>query len=134
MQTDTYKLNRIITILIIIGYAITNVLMQIDFFGGNPIFNKYRLALDTDDAIKIGQQAYYAKTAFLLSLLILQVISGNFYRSFAWAFSIYCVIMLCFFGVVLPTIAYMFCALISLSSYYYGSYLKRKSVYVSEVA
>ena len=128
MQTDAYKFNRIATILIIIGYLVVNIMMQVNFFSGNNIFNKYQVATSEANAVQIAQKAYYAKTAFLLILLILQVISGNFYRSFAWAISIYSIIMLCFFGIKVPVIMYVCGGLLSLSSYYYGSYLKKKSI------
>ena len=127
MQTNTYKINKIITILIIIGYVVVNILMQINFFKGNNIFGKYQIAISETDAVQIAQKAYYAKTTFLLILLILQVIGGNFYRSFAWSISAYSIIMLCFFGIKVITILYLLGGLLSLSSYYYGCYLKKKS-------
>jgi len=128
MGTETYKINRIVTILITIGYLVVNILMQINFFGGNNIFDKYQVHTSAIDAVQIAQKAYYAKTGFLLILLILQVTSNNFYRSFAWSFSIYGIMMLCFFGFNVTTGSYAFGGLLSLSSYYYGSYLKRKSM------
>ena len=125
MKTDSYKINRIVTILIIIGYIIVNISMQINFFSGNNIFNKYQVATSATDAIQIAQKSYYAKTGFLLVLLILQIIGGNFYRSFAWSLSVYSLIMLCFFGIKVPTILYALGSILSLSSYYYESYKKR---------
>ena len=113
------------TILIIIGYVIVNISMQINFFSGNNIFDKYQVATSATDAIQIAQKSYYAKTGFLLTLLILQIIGGNFYRSFAWSLSVYSLIMLCFFGIKVPTILYALGSVLSLSSYYYESYKKR---------
>jgi len=128
METTIYnKFNRIITILIIIGYVVVNIMMQINFFKGNNIFDKYQIAVSAEDAVKIAQQAYYAKTGFLLILLILQIVGGNFYRSFAWALSAYSIMTLCFFGTKLPVVLYLFGGLLSLFSYYYGNYLKKKS-------
>ena len=129
MGITTYnKFNRIVTLLIIIGYVVVNIMMQINFFKGNNIFDKYQIAVSAEDAVKIAQQAYYAKTGFLLILLILQVIGGNFYRSFAWSLSAYSVMTLCFFGLKLPIILYLFGGALSLFSYYYGNYLKKKSI------
>ena len=125
MKTDSYKINRIVTILIIIGYIVVNISMQINFFSGNNIFDKYQVATSATDAVQIAQKSYYAKTGFLLILLILQIIGGNFYRSFAWSLSVYSLIMLCFFGIKVPTILYAFGSVLSLSSYYYESYKKR---------
>ena len=126
MKSGSYHINRIITILIIIGYLVVNIMMQINFFKGNNIFEKYQLAVSAADAVQIAQKAYYAKTAFLLILLILQVICGNFYRSFAWAISFYSIVMLCFFGIKVITILYVLGGLLSLSSYYYESYFSGK--------
>ena len=128
MKADSYIINRIVTILIIIGYLSVNTMMQVNFFNGNNIFDKYQVATSETDAVQIAQKAYYAKTGFLLILLILQVIGGNFYRSFAWSLSIYSIMMLCFFGIKIPTMMYVFGGLLALSSYYYGSYIKKKSI------
>ena len=56
------------------------------------------MATSATDAVQIAQNAYYAKTVFLLILLVLQVTSGNFYRPFAWPIFTYAVLMSCFFG------------------------------------
>ena len=122
------KVSRIITILIIIGYVVVNCMMQVNFFNGNNIFDKYQVAASASDAIGIAQKAYYAKTGFLLILLILQVIGGNFYRSFAWSLSGYGIMMLCFFGIKVPVILYVFGGLLSLLGYYYGNYFQKKSI------
>ena len=128
MKTDSYTINRIVTILIIIGYLSVNTMMQVNFFNGNNIFDKYQVATSETDAVQIAQKAYYAKTGFLLILLILQVIGGNFYRSFAWSLTIYSIMMFCFFGIKVPTALYAFGGFLALSSYYYGSYIKKKSI------
>lgn len=127
MQTNYYKFNKIVTIIIVLGYVVVNVTMQINFFNGVNIFDKYQVASSDVDAVHIAQKAYYAKTGFLLLLLIFQVIQNNFYRSFAWAMTIYGGIMLFFFGVKMPTLLYVSGGLLALISYYYGSYLKNKT-------
>jgi len=127
MQTDPYKINRIITLLFILGYIIVNVMMQFNFFSGHNIFDKYQVAASAGDAIQIAQRGYYAKTNFLLLLLIFLVVSRNIYRSIAWSLAVYCVMMLIFFGLNFTTGLYAFGGAICLISYYYGSYLKTKT-------
>ncbi|MDR1054267.1 MAG: hypothetical protein LBL90_00165 [Prevotellaceae bacterium] len=66
MKADTYKINRIITILIVIGYVLANISMQVNFFKGNIIFDKYQVAISAADTIQIIQKTYYTKMGFLL--------------------------------------------------------------------
>ena len=57
METGSYKINRIVTILIIIGYIVVNISMQINFFSGNNIFDKYQVATSAKDAVQIAQKS-----------------------------------------------------------------------------
>lgn len=126
-STNAYKLNHIITLIIVLGYVVVNVTMQINFFKGINIFDKYQIAISPQDALDIAQKAYYAKTGFLLLLLILQIIENNFYRSFTWSMTIYGMMMIYFFGIKTPTILYISGGLLAFGSYYYGSYLNKKN-------
>ena len=48
--------------------------MQADFFAGRDIFAKYQQTANAVDALRVAQEAYYAKTGFLLLLLILMFV------------------------------------------------------------
>ena len=57
-------------ILFVLGYVLVNVRMEVAFFSGQDIFSKYQVATSPADALRIAQDAYFAKTAFLLILLV----------------------------------------------------------------
>lgn len=89
-------LNRIVIYLVVFGYVIVNIFMQMDFFTGRNIWAKY-YQVDTGltsnqnqefgtGELEAGRKAYYAKTAFLLYLLILLVFNVPFPLGFGISF------------------------------------------------
>ena len=111
------SINRLLIILIVAGYAVVNITMQLDFFAGRDIFAKYQVASDAVQALRIAQEAYYAKTAFLLLLLILLTCRVSFELGFGLAFLAYAVLMLAFFGLGRSTAIYLGAAVALLGSY-----------------
>jgi hypothetical protein len=111
------SLNRIVIILVVAGYALVNTLMQIDFFAGRDIFAKYQETATAADALAVAHKAYYAKTAFLLILLILQTCKVPFNLGFALSFFAYALLMLIFFGFAVPTTIYLIASVALLGSY-----------------
>jgi hypothetical protein len=87
------SINRIVILVVVAGYVVVNVLMQIDFFAGRNIFAKYKETATAVDALRVGEEAYFAKTGFLLILLVLSALS----------LSAYVIMMLVFFGINLST-------------------------------
>ena len=69
------SINRIVILVVVAGYVVVNVLMQIDFFAGRNIFAKYKETATAVDALRVGEEAYFAKTGFLLILLVLSALS-----------------------------------------------------------
>ena len=67
--------------------------------------------------LRVAQEAYYAKTGFLLLLLILMVFGVSFPLGFAVSFSAYAIMMSVFFGVKLPTALYLAAAVALLATY-----------------
>lgn len=126
MKQHAFLINRVVTILIVIGYGIVNILMQINFFSGVNIFDKYQISSSALDAVRIAQDAYYAKTGFLLLLLILQVLRVNFHLALAISFTAYAVTMISFFGIVTSTSMFAFGAALALFRYGYGYYKIRQ--------
>jgi hypothetical protein len=111
------SINRFISIVVVAGYIIVNLLMQVDFFAGRNIFAKYQTTTTAVDALKVAQEAYYAKTGFLLILLVLLTFRTTFALAFALSFSAYAVMMLVFFGIKLPTALYLIGAFALMGSY-----------------
>ncbi|MBM7060666.1 hypothetical protein JQX08_08080 [Pseudomonas sp. UL073] len=111
------SINRLLIILIVAGYAVVNITMQLDFFAGRDIFAKYQVASDAVQALRIAQEAYYAKTAFLLLLLILLTCRVSFELGFGLAFLTYAVLMLAFFGPGRSTGIYLAGSVALLASY-----------------
>lgn len=112
------SINKCVIWLVVLGYVVVNVTMQVDFFAGHDIFDKYRKAATAGQALSIAQQAYYAKTAFLLALLVLQACSVRFALAFGLAFALYAALMLVFFGLSLVTALYALAAVALLASYW----------------
>lgn len=117
------SLNRITIWLVIIGYLVVNIGMQIKFFANQNIFDKYQVATDAVDALSIAQHAYYAKTAFLLILLVLLASRVPFGLGFGLSFLSYAVLMFIFFGLGTATMLYLVAAIALLASYF----ISRKS-------
>lgn len=114
-------INRVLVLLVLLviaGYLLVNISMQIDFFAGHDIFAKYQVATDAADALRIAQQAYYAKTAFLLLMLVLLACRLPFELAFGLAFLAYALLMLAFFGVGRPTAVYAVASVALLASYF----------------
>lgn len=120
------SLNKILIFLVIAGYLFVNITMQIDFFAGRDIFAKYQLASSLAEQIAIAQKAYYAKTAFLLLLLVLLALSTPFGLAFGLSFLVYAIAMLVFFGIGRPTLLYSVASVALLVSYFVPVPLKRK--------
>ena len=59
------SINRIAMVVVVAGYVLVNLLMQADFFAGRDIFAKYQQTANAVDALRVAQEAYYAKTGFL---------------------------------------------------------------------
>lgn len=113
------SLNRIAIIVTVAGYTAVNVLMQINFFQDKDIFAKYQEPTSLSNAVDIAQDAYYAKTAFLLILLILLTFRVSFPLGFAISMTVYAVLMLAFFGLTVPTTLYAIAAVALISTYLY---------------
>jgi ABC-type polysaccharide/polyol phosphate export permease len=111
------SVNRILIFLVVAGYVLVNVNMQLDFFAGHSIFDKYQVATNAGQALVIAQQAYYAKTAFLLMLLVLLTLNVPFALGFAVSFLAYAIAMLVFFGPGKATTIYLVASLALLASY-----------------
>ncbi|MBC9249589.1 hypothetical protein A9179_04800 [Pseudomonas alcaligenes] len=110
-------INRFISLLVIAGYLVVNLTMQVDFFAGHDIFAKYQVATSAEQALQIAREAYYAKTAFLLILLILLALRVPFGLGFGVSFLAYALIMLAFFGLGRSTAIYLLAAGLLLGSY-----------------
>lgn len=104
--------------MVIAGYLIVNVAMQLDFFAGRDIFAKYQVATSAAHALVIAQKAYYAKTAFLLILLALLACGVSFPLSFGLSFVVYAICMLVFFGLGRPTVLYSVASVALMGSYF----------------
>jgi hypothetical protein len=115
---NTTSLNRIVIILFVLGYVLVNVRMEVAFFSGQDIFSKYQVATSPADALRIAQDAYFAKTAFLLILLALLTATVPFGLAAGLSFVAYAIMMLVFFGFNITTTAYAVGALIVLASYF----------------
>ncbi|WDS36717.1 hypothetical protein [Pseudoxanthomonas sp.] len=111
------SINKVVIWLVVLGYLFVNVSMQLDFFAGRNIFDKYQQANDAVQALSIAQHAYYAKTAFLLILLILLASNVRFGLGFGVAFLAYALTMLAFFGIGAVTLVYLGAAIALLASY-----------------
>lgn len=110
--------NRIMMILVVAGYAVVNIRMQLVFFGGGNIFAKYQVATSAADAHRIAQDAYYAKTAFLLLLLILLTFKVAPALAAGISFVTYSIIMVVFFGFNGTTTAYFIGSVALFASYF----------------
>jgi hypothetical protein len=106
--------------LAVIGYLVVNVRMQLNFFAGRNIFEKYRVAADAAQALSVAQQAYFAKTGWLLLLLILLSCNVPFGLGFGLSYVAYATTMLVFFGLNVTTTIYLLTALAVLASYFVG--------------
>jgi len=118
MSINKGVINKVVIWLAVIGYLIVNVRMQLNFFAGQNIFEKYRAAEDAAQALSIAQEAYYAKTGWLLLLLIL--LSGNvpFGLAFGLSYVAYATAMVVFFGFNTTTTIYSLAAIAVLASYF----------------
>jgi hypothetical protein len=93
------------------------------FFAGPPtpehnVWSKYQIATTWQDALRIAQRAYYAKTGWLVLLLVLLVFNapGGFASGLSYAF--YATAMLIFFGFNTSTTIYTVGAALLLASYF----------------
>jgi hypothetical protein len=112
------SINRIVILAAVAGYLLVNIGMQIDFFAGRDIFSKYQEASSPAEAHLIAEKAYYAKTAFLLILLVLLTCNVPFGLGFGLSFLAYAAIMLVFFGLGRMTAAYLAGSTVLLVSYF----------------
>ena len=71
------------------------------------------------DALRVTEKAYYAKTGFLLILIILSVFKVRFALAFALSMSAYVIMMLVFFGIKLLTALYLIGTMTLLVSYFF---------------
>lgn len=110
--------NRIAIIAVVAGYLLVNITMQVAFFSGEDIFTKYQVAASPDEALDIAQNAYYAKTAFLLMLLALLALKVPFGLGFGLSFFAYASIMLAFFGLHTITAIYLAASIVLIGSYF----------------
>ena len=113
------SINRIVMWLVVAAYVVVNVLMEINFFSGRDIFAKYKETSTAVDGLRVAQEAYFAKTGFLLLLLILLVFRVRFALAFALSLSAYVIMMVVFFGITLMTGLYLIGAIILLASYFF---------------
>lgn len=120
-------LNKLLIYLVIAGYLVVNVLMQINFFTGKNIWAKYYLkdtkqtavvASDVSAEVEAGRKAYYAKTAFLLVLIIFLAFNVSFPLGFSISFVLYAALMLIFFGLNRTTGIFMAASMCTLVSYF----------------
>jgi hypothetical protein len=119
----TISINRIVIWIFVLGYLGVNVRMQLVFFSGPPsaeqnIWSKYQIATSTVDALRIGQDAYYSKTGWILILLILQALRVPFGLALGLSTVCYVVAMIAFFGFNASTTIYSISALALLISYF----------------
>jgi hypothetical protein len=112
---------------VVAGYVVVTLLMQIDFFAGRNIFAKYQETATAVDALRVAEKAYYAKTSWLVLLLVLSVFGVPFALGFALSMSVYVIIMLVFFGIKLPIAIYLIGAIALLGSYFYSYFFERRS-------
>lgn len=110
--------NRIAIFVVVAGYLFVNARMQNDFFAGRDIFAKYQVATSPETALHIAQEAYFAKTSFLLILIILQAFSVPFGLALGLSFVAYAVEMLVFFGFNTSTTLYLVGGIVVLASYF----------------
>jgi hypothetical protein len=80
---SSMSLNRIVSFIIVAGYLLVNIRMQMVFSAGPPtpehnIWSKYQIATTWQDALRIAQEAYYAETGWLVLLLVLLVFNVPF--------------------------------------------------------
>ncbi|MEI1279762.1 hypothetical protein V6Z05_15635 [Leptospira venezuelensis] len=125
------NLNKVIIRLVIGGYIFVNVFMQIDFFAGRNIWAKYYKIENNQvteqnyenevSEIEAGKKAYYAKTFFLLILLILLAFNVKFPLGFGISFFSYAILMLLFFGINRPTTIYFLASALTLITYFIPS-------------
>jgi hypothetical protein len=111
------SINKAAIYLVVAGYVLVNVNMQRDFFAGRDIFAKYQEASTAAEALVVAQEAYYAKTAFLLILLVLLTLNVPFALGFALSFMAYAIAMLIFFGLGKSTTIYLVASIALLASY-----------------
>ena len=119
MSIKDMSINRIVIWVVVAGYVVVTVLMQIDFFAGRNIFAKYQETATAVDALRVAEKAYYAKTSWLVLLLVLSVFGVPFALGFALSMSVYVIIMLVFFGIKLPIAIYLIGAIALLGSYFF---------------
>lgn len=112
------SLNRIAIFVVVAGYLFVNIRMQNDFFAGRDIFSKYQVATSLENGLHIAQEAYFAKTSFLLILIILQAFSVPFGLALGLSFVAYAIEMLVFFGFNTSTTLYVVGAVFVLASYF----------------
>lgn len=119
------SINRILILAAVAGYLFVNIGMQVDFFAGRDIFSKYQQASSPAEAHLIAEKAYYAKTAFLLILLVLLTCNVPFGLGFGLSFLAYAAIMLAFFGIHMITAAYLVASVALLGSWFVGQYARQ---------
>jgi hypothetical protein len=117
------SINRIVIFIFVAGYLFVNISMQTVFFGGpatveHNIWSKYQIATTWQDALRIGQDAYYAKTGWLVILLVMQAFKVPFGLALGLSFACYAIAMLIFFGFNPSTAAYAVGAVALLASYF----------------
>lgn len=114
------SINRIAIWIVATGYILVNGMLQIDFFVGRNVFAKYagkNPPTGSVDMLSIASDAYYAKTGFLLILILLQVAGLSFALSLAVSLTAYAAMMLAFFGVEPPTVLFAMGGLSLIATY-----------------
>jgi len=118
MKTKAPSINKIVIFIAVAFYLVVNIGMQINFFAGRNIFSKYQIPTSPIDALRIAQDAYYAKTGWLVILLVLQAFNVPFGLACGLSFACYAIAMLIFFGFNPSTTAYAVVAVALLASYF----------------
>ncbi len=90
------SINRIVIFLGVAFYLLVNIRMQINFFAGRNVFSKYQIPASLIDALRIAQDAYYAKTGWLVILLALQALNVPLGLACGLSFACYPIAMLIF--------------------------------------
>ena len=111
------SINRIVIFLGVAFYLLVNIRMHINFFAGRNIFSKYQIPTSPIDTLRIAQDAYYAKTGWLVILLVHQAFNVPFGLACGLSFVCYAIAMLIFFGFNPSTTAYAVVAVALLASY-----------------
>jgi hypothetical protein len=133
---NSISLTQIAIWLIVAGHVLFNGTLQVAFFTGGNVFGKYTVGNAPDDAVsmlEVARNAYYAKSAFLLLLVILLAARVWFSLSLAISLSTYAITMASFFGFTYTTVVYLLGALLLVGTYLYDGRPRRLMVPMYDV-